>query len=333
MGTEKELLGTQLDQKVGSQEPLESNIVNRLNEEILTPKETLNEARTKRSGFRLTDRDEMIFRFLMDQKFASLETLFFKFFDHRASPKEPLPHNLYVARQRLGILKRAGLIQTKRVYTEGRSLYLLTLSSWKILRARDPVATYAKPMLEVDFRNFDHDTRVNYCRVALERAGKVRGWISERRLRMHGFKIPGVDTKLPEAIIPDGIFLTLKGERIALEVEASIRMKNRFEKKIREYSYLIMEKPEPLIHRVLFVAADDVVGKDLAEVIGKREGFLLETYSHFKNNLHQDPNNPKNVSILKTERVLKTKNRNNKYESEGEKKREEELFNESENYS
>ena len=74
----------------------------------------------KGPGFRLTARDYQIFGFLLDQKFASLEALYFRFFDGRKAPTDPLPENLYVARQRLGILKRAGLLLTERVYSDPR---------------------------------------------------------------------------------------------------------------------------------------------------------------------------------------------------------------------
>src|ERR1035437_5652472 len=74
-------------------------------------------------GFRLTERDYDIFGFLLDQKFASLEALYFRFFDARPAATDPLPENLYVARQRLGILKRAGLVSTERVYSDPKSLF------------------------------------------------------------------------------------------------------------------------------------------------------------------------------------------------------------------
>src|SRR3974377_1995412 len=67
-------------------------------------------------GFRLQERDYDIFGFLLDQKFASLEALYFRFFDARKSPTDPLPRNLFVARQRLGILRRAGFFFSLRGY-------------------------------------------------------------------------------------------------------------------------------------------------------------------------------------------------------------------------
>lgn len=239
-------------------------------------------------SLRLTERDYAVFQFLLDQKFASLEVLYLMFFDQRESVKDPLPAQFAVARQRLGILKRAGLIHTQRVYSEAKSLYLLSQTGHKALQAKYTQLVYAPPMREVDFRNYDHDMRVSLVRVALSRSGKALKWYSERRVRMQGFQVEGVSAILPETIIPDGIFKSSKGERVAVEVEATIRKKSRFRFKVQEYEALIGQ-PNPLIHRVLFVACSDAVGKDLAEVIEKRSGFVLETYSHFVNGLFPNP--------------------------------------------
>ena len=41
--------------------------------------------------FRLTKRDEELFLFLLDQKFASLEMVYLKYFDRRKSITDPTP--------------------------------------------------------------------------------------------------------------------------------------------------------------------------------------------------------------------------------------------------
>lgn len=235
-------------------------------------------------SFRLTERDFGLFKFLLDQKFGSLEALFFKFFDPRKSPSEPLPKNLAVARQRLGILKRAGLITTQKVYSESKSLYLLSKPGWKLLRDRYPDLVYAPPALTVDFRNYEHDLRVTLIRIALEKAGKAVKWYSERRIRMQGFKVKDVGGTLPDTVIPDGVFLTPKNERVALELEVSVRKKSRFRFKMDEYERVM--RYSSLIHKVLFVAASDAVGKDLSEIIAHRRHFFLETYPHFQSHLY-----------------------------------------------
>lgn len=118
----------------------------------------------KSSGFRLTERDLELLGFLLDQKFASLEQVYFRFFDVRAKVTDELPQNLFVTRQRLQVLRRAGLITTEKVFSESKSLYLLTTLGFQIFRARRPHDAFAFPAKDVDFRNYDHDTKVNDCR-------------------------------------------------------------------------------------------------------------------------------------------------------------------------
>jgi hypothetical protein len=69
---------------------------------------------TKSCGFRLTERDVELLGFLLDQKFASLEQLYFRFFDVRRKVTDELPQNLFVTRQRLQVLRRARLATIRR---------------------------------------------------------------------------------------------------------------------------------------------------------------------------------------------------------------------------
>lgn len=237
-------------------------------------------------SFRLVERDLEILHFLYDQKFCSLEGLYFRFFDGRKAPTEPLPPNFRVARQRLQILKRAGLITSQRVYSESKSVYLLAPQGFRLFSSRFPDLVFAQAVREVDFRNYDHDTRVNICRIALERSGKVKHWTSERKIRALGFRATGLEGSLPETIIPDGIFINARGERIALELESTLRKKSRFKFKVSEYES-VFQSYRPLLNKVLFVACVDALGKDLSEIIHGKEGFLLENYSHFLRRLYR----------------------------------------------
>ena len=135
-------------------------------------------------SLRLTERDYEILHFLFDQKFASLEALYYRFFDGRKSMHELPPREFFVARQRLGLLKHGGLILSQRVYSEAKSVYLLSRLGLKALQGKLPEVAYASAIQEVDFRNYDHDRRVNLVRVALEREKKAWNWISERRIRV-----------------------------------------------------------------------------------------------------------------------------------------------------
>ena len=230
--------------------------------------------------FKLTKRDLDVFSFLLDQKFASLEQIYFYRFDMRKAVNVPLPKNLWVTRQRLQKLRSLGFIATERVYTESKSLYLLTHLGFQVLQSQRPLDAYALPMKSVDFRSYEHDTRVNDCRIAIERTGKVMKWISERRIRMKGFESEYSWDRLPKEIVPDGVFVSSKGERIAFEIETTPRKKSRYKEKKWAYES-VMRGSEPLIHRVFWVGFTDRVHGDLKETCGHSKEFYVESYSHF----------------------------------------------------
>ncbi len=234
---------------------------------------------------RLTDRDFEILGFLLDQKFASLEQIYFRFFDARKAVTDPLPAGLHVTRQRLALLRQAGFISMQRVFSEARSLYLLTSLGYQMFRAKKPEAAFlSQPAKAVDFRNYEHDTKVNDCRVAIERTGKIIRWLPEKRLRAHGFESEFSWSELPKELVPDGIFITSKGERVAFEIETTPRKKSRYEEKLLGLRSVMLGS-KPLIHRVIWVGYTDRVYGDLKDVAGKTDGFIIESYSHFLSKL------------------------------------------------
>jgi hypothetical protein len=240
---------------------------------------------SKKVGFRLTTRDVDILGFLMDQKFGSLEQIYFRHFDVRKSVADPMPKNLYVTRQRLQVLCRSGLIKPERVYSEAKSLYLLTHAGYQMLSSQRPHEAYAMPIKSMDFRSYEHDTRVNDCRIAIEKTGKVMKWISERKIRMKGFESEYSFGQLPKDIVPDGIFISSKGERIVFEIETTPRKKSRYKEKLQAYRNVMAGGDKALIHRVFWVGSTDRIFGDLKDVVGDEKGFFVESYSHFLSKL------------------------------------------------
>lgn len=240
---------------------------------------------SKSLKIRLTDRDFEIFGFLLDQKFASLEQIYFRFFDARKAVIEPMPSGLHVTRQRLNLLRQAGFVSTQRVYSEARSLYLLTSLGYQMFRSKRPEAAFlSSPPKAVDFRNYEHDTKVNDCRIAIERTGKIIRWLPEKRLRSQGFESEFSWSELPKELVPDGIFISSKGERVAFEIETTPRKKIRYIEK-RDGFLSVMHGSKPLIHRVIWAGFSDRVYQDLKSVAGKTDGFIIESYSHFLSKL------------------------------------------------
>jgi hypothetical protein len=182
-------------------------------------------------GFRLTVRDLDLLQFLHEQQFASLAMLFFQFFDRRTKAADPLPENLWVTRQRVAMLRQAGLISTQKVFTESKALYLLTRVGYDVLRQRRELALDAPPPDGIDFRYYEHDKRVSLCRVALERDGKSYKWYPDRFLRKklgYPFGDKGF-VRFPKGMIPDGggagfhgyQFRRFGGDRVHPELLAS----------------------------------------------------------------------------------------------------------------
>jgi hypothetical protein len=287
-GAQKEILneevgGWERDQRMGNE--MDAGAEVEMHEPVEEVHSVVRKNGPKVSGrefhFRLTERDLDLLEFLLDQKFASLEQIYFRFFDARQSSTEPLPNNLFVTRQRLQILRRADLIKTEKVFSEAKSLYLLTYTGYQILQSKRPEAAYAMPAKSMDFRSYEHDTRVNDCRIAIEKTGKVMAWLSERKIRMKGFSSQFAYDKLPKEIVPDGIFVSSKGERIAFEIECTHRQKRRFEEK--KQSYLsVMGGREALIQRVFWVGFNERIFGDLKSVAGREKQFFIETYAHFQ---------------------------------------------------
>jgi hypothetical protein len=238
----------------------------------------------KLKNFRLTDRDLDIFGFILEQKFCSLEQIYFRFFDCRKAVTDPMPAGLHVTRQRLQILKRHGFLKSEKVYSEAKSLYLVTALAVQVLRSKKPHLADLKVISQIDFRNYEHDTKVNDCRIAIERTGKIIRWLPEKRLRSQGFESEFSWDELPKELVPDGIFITSKGERVAFEIEATPRKKIRYEEK-RDGFLSVMHGHKPLIHRVIWTGFSDRVYQDLKDVAGKTDGFIIESYSHFLSKL------------------------------------------------
>ena len=248
-------------------------------------KKDKNMKSNKSLKIRLTDRDFEIFGFLLDQKFASLEQIYFRFFDARKQVSDELPSGLHVTRQRLQLLRLAGFVSTQRVFSEARSLYLLTSLGYQMFRSKRPEAAFlSQPSKAVDFRNYEHDTKVNDCRIAIERTGKIIRWLPEKRLRAQGFESEFSWDELPKELVPDGIFITSKGERVAFEIEATPRKKIRYEEK-RDGFLSVMHGHKPLIHRVIWTGFSDRIYQDLKDVAEKTDGFIIESYSHFLSKL------------------------------------------------
>ena len=206
--------------------------------------ESVNQSsRTTTSGFELQARDYEILRFILEQKFASLEAIYFRFFDARKLETDPLPKNLWTTRQRLSKLRMSALIKTEKVLSSGKAHFLLTPFGYKVLTHHVTQLISIKPTKEIDFSLYEHDSRITMVRALLEAKKKCGRWYSEKWLKASPIYI---DNKykfiFSKDIRPDAVFINSKGERIAFELEMSRKGRRRLEEKINLYDDLLKSR-------------------------------------------------------------------------------------------
>lgn len=213
-------------------------------------------------GVRLGDREFEILVFLLEMKMASLDQIYRQFFWSEASKSERYAYT------RLKLLKDHGFVTTQRVYTEPHEYFLATDKAYRLSRNRYPDQVVSKALSSIDLRYFEHDKRIVDCRIALEHSKGIHHWISERKLK--GAYLRAMPERLKSlltaAFIPDAIFTTKDGVRVAFELEHARKVRERYEEKIHRFR-LLMEEQDPLLFgRTLFVATSQTVFQLLREL-------------------------------------------------------------------
>lgn len=230
---------------------------------------------TKKSGGRLQPRDYEIMRFILEQKFCSLEAIYFRFFDARKTQSEPLPKNFWTTRQRLSKLRALALIKTERVLSSGKAHFLLTPFGHKVLTTHVQEAILIRPAKAIDFSLYEHDVRITTLRALTESKGKAGRWYSEKMLKAQAVPVgDGQKFHFAKDLRPDAMFINSKNERVVLELEVARKAKSRIEEKIRLYDDLLEEHYRPncegrfkVIDKVWFVVTKPVVGRFLTKMI------------------------------------------------------------------
>ncbi len=108
-------------------------------------------------ALRLTERDYLLFAFLLEQGFMTLEAIYLAFFDVRRHPSDPFPRHLEVTRQRLRLLEKGRFILTLPVPMQSKGVYLLARRGYQALIQKFPERAFAAPPRLVDIATFEHD--------------------------------------------------------------------------------------------------------------------------------------------------------------------------------
>jgi hypothetical protein len=207
--------------------------------------------------------------FVLDQKFASRDALYFRFYQGKDSK------SARYSEERLGLLSKHGFLRPQRVYTEATTYYLASTLTQDLLSNLKPDRTISEPAEAIDLRNFEHDKRVTLCRAHREKKGEVKDWLSERRLKQEWTAANGY--RLSREYMPDAVFTNRAGGRVAFELELASKTRERHMKKISRFLE-VMKSPDNAFSRTLFVACSDVVYQMLLSVTRPYPEFRVMRY-------------------------------------------------------
>lgn len=223
----------------------------------------------KSNWLRLTQREIELLEFVLDQKFVELHTLYLRFYKGEGSK------NSRYAYRRLRLLTNHGFLRVKRIYTKPGNIYLATSLAHTVVQNQNPERTVSLPSAEVDLRTFEHDRRVTICRAVREKNLEVKEWLSERRLKQEWTKNNGYN--LSRQYMPDAIFTSRNGGRVAFELELAPKTRERYAKKVSKFLD-IMTSHEGPFKRALFVACSESVFQTLLTVTRPYPEFLVSRY-------------------------------------------------------
>lgn len=204
----------------------------------------------------LVGRDIEILGFILTMRFANVVQIAERFFRQVG-----VRSDRYVYR-RLQLLKQAGWLAANKVFTEPKEYLTATKAAAELLRSSAPEFGDLPALNGIDFRNFEHDKRVVSARIWLENKKGAIGWVSERALRST-FKreIPvAFQRYLNPVSVPDGIFLTKGGDRVAFELEHAPKERSRYRDKLRRFRMIMdSDASKFLFSKVLFVCTSQRV--------------------------------------------------------------------------
>jgi len=196
---------------------------------------------------KLQIRDYELLNWLVQMKFMLLDQITRVFFKGCNSHRAPY--------RRLLKLMKAGLIETKRVYTESRDLYIPTKQAVKLLMKRGGPYVLGLSK-DKEFANYSHDKTLIDLRVLFMELG-IKTWIPERILR----------SARPTGSCPDALLVTLN-YLYAVEYE-------RTEKKLTRYKEIVERYNRGNYHAVLFICRSQSLVKKIKSVASSRRFYFI----------------------------------------------------------
>ena len=166
----------------------------------------------KTKGIQLTKRDMEIIRFINEFGFCEMPQI-----ERQFGIKKPLSYRL-VRR-----LIRAGLIIHQRIFHSTYGIYYVTAQGAK--------CTDLPPLGTISLGRYEHQQAVTNVFIQLQRKYPDTNWISERRLK-HEKYFQGVGKK---GHLSDGMLVFSDGKQIAIEIELSLKGKERINRILKSY--------------------------------------------------------------------------------------------------
>ena len=177
----------------------------------------------------LTSRDFEIISFVCEMKFASIDDIYEKFFKKLKDGSES--KSMWWARERITELYKHGYISRIYSFNERKAYYLGTKKGYYELIKSYPAVIPTRPVESINFNTFEHDKLLMSLRLKMEKTNECSKWVSDRTLSQFPDLCPSMD----KSYLPDAIYTTAEGEKVAFELEISRKAKKRYHEKIQSY--------------------------------------------------------------------------------------------------
>lgn len=168
--------------------------------------------KTKTKNIILQDRDHEVLRYILEQKFLSRDQIIRWLYKSKDANK------------RLWEIGLAGYIKKGPIALNSKDHFLITTLGMRALAERG--VNGIRPASSIDIRCYFHDRTVTDIRILFEDIGLAKDWKSERVLKAEIGSLKKV---------PDGVFLSPAGKRIAFELELVPKENSRYKKILAGY--------------------------------------------------------------------------------------------------
>jgi len=233
----------------------------------------------KKARIRLTQRDEVCLKFVVEQGFATIEQLWkIAWSDQK---------NSAYTYNRILHLEKSGFVKSVKISDSPVKIVSSTLKSRNMVALN---SSYPTPFSGVSPDLIHHQLDLNDLRILFEDKG-LTGWRSAETLIIDpGFK------KLGSRHVPDAFYVSTKGVRTAIEYDRTIRKKDRIKERLSLYLTELMS-PDRNMDRLIYLVApaylkiyQQVFQQNFQAVQGM---FIFTTLEEFKKQLEGVSDGPR----------------------------------------